>query len=100
MVLTILLLNEAFSFYSFIISRLFGKRKLNLRASTSLFNSLKKILVLNVAFSKSVLVLIKKMSVHNYDVLISHFCHLITFVILQISSYFFSKTYAYLLLLI
>ena len=56
---TILLLNEAISFYSFKISKLLGKGKLNLRTSTSLFKSVKNISVLNVAFSKSVLVLIK-----------------------------------------
>ena len=54
-----MLLNEAFSFYSFKISRLLRKRKLNLRTSPSLFKSVQNILVLNVAFSKRVLVLIK-----------------------------------------
>ena len=54
-----MLLNEALSFYSFKISRLLGERKLNLRTSTRLFKSVKNILVLDVAFSKSVLVLIK-----------------------------------------
>ena len=56
----ILLLNEAFSFNSFKISRLWGKRKLNLRTENAFFKSVKNILVLNVAFKKSVLVLIKK----------------------------------------
>ena len=65
-----MLLNEASSFYSFKISRLLGKRKLNLRTKKSLFKSVKNILVLNVAFSKSVLVLIKKMSVLVFKVLI------------------------------
>ena len=51
--------NYTISFYSFKISGLLGKRKLNLRTKTSLFKSVKNILVLNVAFSKSVLVLIK-----------------------------------------
>ena len=36
-----------------------GKRNLNLRTSTSLFKSVKNILILNVAFSKSVQVVIK-----------------------------------------
>ena len=54
-----LLLNEAFSFYSFKISRLWGKRKLNLRSKKSLYKIVKNISVLNVDFSKSVLVHIK-----------------------------------------
>ena len=60
-----LLLYEAFSFYSLKISRLLGKGKLNLRTSTRLFKSVKNILVFNEAFSKNVLVLIKK-SVLNF----------------------------------
>ena len=63
---TILLLNEAISFYSFKISKLLGKGKLNLRTSTSLFKSVKNILVLNEAFSKNVLVLIKKECINEY----------------------------------
>ena len=37
----------------------FGKGKLNLRTKNAFFKSVKNIFVLNVAFSKSVLVLIK-----------------------------------------
>ena len=55
-----MLLNEAFSLYSLKISRLWEKRKSNLRTKKGYFlKSVKNILVLNIAFSKSLLVLIK-----------------------------------------
>ena len=59
-----MLLNEAFSFYFFKISRLWGKRKLNLKTKKAFLKGVKNILVLNIAFSKSGLVL-KKMGVQE-----------------------------------
>ena len=47
----------------------FGEEEVEFRTEKAFLKNVKNILVLNVAFSKSVLVLIKKMSVSSYGVL-------------------------------